>query len=456
MAAPVRFDESLPLLVATLRDSIGDKELSLATFVRDVSGRLSVVFDNEYGVKEIERLEIEVRERLGAYARAEYPVRDRNGLGAHRILEESAHATPVELNGMLLRLIDRRTVGADWLVPPASPRGIPCVAFASLKGGVGRSTALAVVASHLSTRGLRVLAVDLDLEAPGIGAMLLSQDTLPRFGTLDYLVENGISGIDRTFIQDAVGRSTLGALGGQVAVLPAIGSATIANPSSALAKISRAYIDDLGIEGDTVSLAGQVGEMIARFSSTGDFDVVLVDGRAGLHESTASVLLSLGAEVLLFGIDEPQTHLGYRLLLSHLAQYRGSAYQEWSQRIAFVNAKASAEIEDRTSAAGRFADLAAIFVRGDMTGEPPIVPPPALTADDFELDWIETVDEAEELEGSEPWPVVHVLDDSRYRSFDPIKQQALLTSDLYRTTFGELIAYVEGLIPSLGVDDAGD
>src|SRR5262245_43482733 len=42
------------------------------------------------------------------------------------------------------------------------------VTFYSYKGGVGRSMALANVAVLLARRGLKVLAVDWDLEAPGL------------------------------------------------------------------------------------------------------------------------------------------------------------------------------------------------------------------------------------------------------------------------------------------------
>src|SRR5215467_9888199 len=42
------------------------------------------------------------------------------------------------------------------------------VTFYSYKGGVGRSMALANVAVLLARRGLRVLVVDWDLEAPGL------------------------------------------------------------------------------------------------------------------------------------------------------------------------------------------------------------------------------------------------------------------------------------------------
>jgi cellulose biosynthesis protein BcsQ len=50
---------------------------------------------------------------------------------------------------------------------PATSRGRICT-FYSFKGGVGRSMALANIAVLLSQRGLKVLVVDWDLEAPGI------------------------------------------------------------------------------------------------------------------------------------------------------------------------------------------------------------------------------------------------------------------------------------------------
>src|SRR4051812_16178325 len=42
------------------------------------------------------------------------------------------------------------------------------ITFYSFKGGVGRSMALANIAVQLARRGKRVLAVDWDLEAPGL------------------------------------------------------------------------------------------------------------------------------------------------------------------------------------------------------------------------------------------------------------------------------------------------
>ena len=63
--------------------------------------------------------------------------------------------------------------------------------FYSYKGGVGRSKALAEVAHCLARRGLRVLAIDFDLEAPGLEQHLfdgeLPSGTLEHRGLIDLL-----------------------------------------------------------------------------------------------------------------------------------------------------------------------------------------------------------------------------------------------------------------------------
>jgi|ERR1017187_1707582 cellulose biosynthesis protein BcsQ len=67
--------------------------------------------------------------------------------------------------------------------------------FYSFKGGVGRSMALANVAEVFVRRGLRVLVVDFDLEAPGIeryyaepGAEFKLDDALDHPGLIDLLI----------------------------------------------------------------------------------------------------------------------------------------------------------------------------------------------------------------------------------------------------------------------------
>jgi MinD-like ATPase involved in chromosome partitioning or flagellar assembly len=58
--------------------------------------------------------------------------------------------------------------------------------FYSFKGGVGRTTALAFVASMLARQGYRVVLIDFDLEAPGL-SLVLSSGAKSRYGVLDYI-----------------------------------------------------------------------------------------------------------------------------------------------------------------------------------------------------------------------------------------------------------------------------
>lgn len=59
--------------------------------------------------------------------------------------------------------------------------------FYSFKGGVGRTMALVNVAVDLARRGKRVLAVDFDLEAPGLDTFDLPRPSGPTRGVVDFV-----------------------------------------------------------------------------------------------------------------------------------------------------------------------------------------------------------------------------------------------------------------------------
>lgn len=61
--------------------------------------------------------------------------------------------------------------------------------FYSFKGGVGRTMALVNVAVELAQRGRRVLAVDFDLEAPGLDTFNIFQSRKRRPGIVDFVME---------------------------------------------------------------------------------------------------------------------------------------------------------------------------------------------------------------------------------------------------------------------------
>jgi hypothetical protein len=320
-------------------------------------------------------------------------------------------------------LVERRLVGQDWLRAPQDPvPGLPpIVVFASHKGGVGRSTALAVSAAALSQAGLNVLVVDLDLEAPGLGSMLLAE--LPEYGTLDYFVETGVGDVDDEFVSGLVSASGL-TEGGQVHVAPAVGKKSEASPQNVLGKIARAYVERVDDDGRTISFLDRTRELVTRLCAANRYDAVFIDARAGLNETTAAAVLGLGAEILLFGVDTPQTFAGYRFFLAHMQRFRpeASGDDDWRYRLRMVQARAQAgptsEATFRTHAFEIFSDT----VYDEEEG---------IEEEAFNFDYDDP---------SAPhyaWPIA---DDANYAEFNPLVRGDQLAQHIYDRTFGQFIA----------------
>jgi hypothetical protein len=142
----VRFNDSLPVLVRTLRAAGIDVEALSTVVVRDATGRLLVALTEQRATAE---LMADLSAALGAYA-APTPTLD-GSIAKPLAKDPSLRVMTLEIDDDVLdvRLIDRRVVGADWLLnpEPRSPSGPPRLVFGSLKGGVGRSTALTVFAA---------------------------------------------------------------------------------------------------------------------------------------------------------------------------------------------------------------------------------------------------------------------------------------------------------------------
>jgi hypothetical protein len=445
----VRFDDSLPILAKVLVSELGPDALASGAALRDITGRLAFFVPFELDEATIDRVSSRLREALGGYARTDRILAGRDDFSTASVLADST-AAQVKAGAYRVRLVDRRLVGADWLRAPAPPAaGPPRFVFASLKGGVGRSTALAVVAAHLAAGGKRVLAIDLDLEAPGLGWTLLSDETLPPFGMLDALVENGLSGLDPVFLADLVASSSLAHQIGRIDVMPAYGSRSLSNPADVLAKISRGYTEDLVDDGTSATILDQVRTIVDRVADPAKYDVVLIDARAGLHETTASSLLGLGAEVLLFGLDEPQTFGGYRVLLAHLARFLGQdgTRPEWADRLTMVQGKAPVDAEAREGFAERCRALfeGAGFAPQNRREATPVPLPAGASFKD--VPWDDDISDEELFD--DDWSIrepIAVLDDARFQRFDPLRRRDLVSEEVYRAAFRELLERIEAFL----------
>jgi hypothetical protein len=439
---PVRFDESLGVFVSVLIDQFGRETVDAGRLLRDASGRLAFIAAAALPDEVSATAATALMERMPAYCREGRIILDPDRPGVSALLRagrEHQEEIPALEGGYSVRVLEQRIVGQDWLESPApavQPPAPPRFVFASLKGGVGRSTALAVVAADLARRGRKVLVVDLDLEAPGIGAILLAEESIPRFGLLDWYVEGALTGADRTLLLDMIAASDLGAGRGLIDVAPAIGACGLDYPANVLAKIARAYLDQPSDDGRPLGFLRRTGLLLDTLSGLKSYDAVLIDARAGLNETTAAAILGLGAQVLLFGEDSPQTFAGYRYLLAHLARFPRDEEDDWLYRLRMIHAKAAKD-EGRQQA---FRDSVHKLFKNLIYRELPLldldgVPIPDLTLPELSLDDPQAPHFA--------WPV---LRDSNYFDFNPLAEPSQLTPALYESSYRSLIAGIDELL----------
>jgi MinD-like ATPase involved in chromosome partitioning or flagellar assembly len=438
----VRFDDSLSILVDVVHRELGNRVLRNGIALRDVNGKLAFISKGKLNATKRDRAEAQLRKALLNYARSDRVLADIGDFGTAPLLEEKGYLH-VRVSGHVVSLLDRRLVGGDWLRSPAPVAPPPSrFVFASLKGGVGRSTALSVAAADLARQGRRVLAVDLDMEAPGLGSILLDDETLPEFGIVDALVENNISRLDQAFFADLVGPSGLADRNGKIDVIPAFGKRSRKNPGDVLAKIARAYTEDIDEDGNVSTVLDQINSIIANYSQPNRYDVILLDARSGLNETTASAVLGLGAEILFFGLNDAQTFHGYAALFAHLARFLedDQSLPEWIGRLTMVQAKASADPSDREEFSERSKSL---FLDSGlarpMNREEPFNRKESVSSfreivwrednDDIDLDFVE----------SQPSVPIAILEDEHFRRFRPLINNDVLLHSVYMSSYGSLL-----------------
>ena len=223
---------------------------------------------------------------------------------------------------LTLLLLERQDKEKDWLTPAKKSDSVRptkrCIFF-SVKGGVGRSSALTMLAITLAKRGKRVLVVDGDFESPGISSSLLpAGDGQPEYGVVDWLTAQALGAdtpaLERMALESSVAPSPLNArlaLQGQVLVAPAYGSKTEAYVSK-LARTYRLSLDGKGY-------AQRLNEFLLTTETQHKIDITLFDCRAGIDDTAAAAITQLQADIsFLFAINTSQTWDSYRLLFKHL------------------------------------------------------------------------------------------------------------------------------------------
>jgi len=96
-----------------------------------------------------------------------------------------------------------------------------------------------------------------------------------------------------------------------------VGTASTSQPQNVISKIARAYLENVR-EGADETFLGKVRRLVNALSQRRSYDAILIDARAGLHETTAAPILGLGADVLFFGMNSAQTFESYKFLFAQM------------------------------------------------------------------------------------------------------------------------------------------
>lgn len=212
--------------------------------------------------------------------------------------------------------IERQVREKIWTQKPAEKQSEhPLrIVFFGIKGGVGRSSALLASAYHLMSQGRTVLVLDADFESPGVSSTLLIEDSRPDYGLMDWFALDSLQPqltsnlIENRRLVERSGLERLGNNVGAVFVAPAYGQKT----QDYVGKLGRLYQDTSG-----KSYVERFTELLCALEREYKPDVVLIDSRAGVDDTSALTLTQLNAQSLLFATHGRATWSAYELLFSH-------------------------------------------------------------------------------------------------------------------------------------------
>jgi hypothetical protein len=318
------FDGLLPEVAAILQSHLSRLQPYLPILVnRDLNGRIRLVVEAAHKPAHaatieypLHQLAAEIHANLGPQTVGlEQVLLCEENLA--ELIDASNSFALLDREGSALSNIhvaDRLAQEATWatISDPDDASLVPRVVFYSIKGGVGRSTALAACAWSLAASGQRVLVLDLDLESPGLSTSLLPPSRQPAYGITDWLVEDLVGNGDAVMEQMHASLNTPHR--GELIVVPSHGS----EPGEYVSKLGRVWMPGFTAEGHRQNWSDRLQRLISALEQKYQPSIVLIDSRAGIDEVASACVTDLAARrIYLFAVDSLQTWKGYRMLFDH-------------------------------------------------------------------------------------------------------------------------------------------
>jgi hypothetical protein len=318
----ITFDQVIPVISQILQENRAIVEkFEWLVINRDLNGKIRFIIDRKFESDFDTNHEHWLEEVCRAIEPHGYPPKQ-------MVLFESSRDAAIQRRPHFalgdagdVTVVDRLLFESDWTSIAPEAEGVSRMVFFSIKGGVGRSTALAMAAWALAEEGKSVLILDLDLESPGISTSLLPSEHCPAYGVTDWLMEDLVDNGEAVF--DYMTALSGISNNGEVRVVPAYGKET----GEYIAKLGRAWMPRQDRDGTQKPWHERLNRLIHQLEQTWKPDVILIDSRAGIDEVSAACVSCLGAKnIFLFGIDGEQTWVGYKILFQHWNKYGSSLH----------------------------------------------------------------------------------------------------------------------------------
>lgn len=279
--------------------------------VRDVYGKISIYI---IGDTDIDKLYFELKDVISEAWIGQIRILEKDSV----LLEEIISCSK-EIESQIY-YSERQLVKRSW-------RGVQCrssdtnskvVTFYSYKGGVGRTTTLALTALQMAREGKKVVALDLDLEAPGLSTVLKPENAkqYPQYGVVDYLVEGEVNQehikLDE-YMYAVTDKSLLGMAGGELYVMQAANMID-SEYEKYYSKLSRIDFNMPKYMNEN----GPIQVLLKKLEKQYAPDYILIDSRAGIHDIGGLALLNYSDEVVALFYGNEQNMLGLKFVLPRL------------------------------------------------------------------------------------------------------------------------------------------
>lgn len=319
----LHLDEARTNLIASIRERFEELKLEQILIIEDAFGRFSLGCWGERSAESSLQKCLDTIAPFGASLFWSPTSAEFDPLELSRSWDEASVLKDGE--GELvegIRLIVRHRMLPAWqqcreepLWPTGPGSACPIVAFYSFKGGMGRTTALAAFAIHRARLGERVVVVDLDLDAPGLGSVLPAVAP-PPYGVVDYLLEMPIIGRQPDDLLDYSCNVDLGKE-------PTSGSIRMFTAGRMdrhyLGKIARL---DFEQPGEGTAPRHPLDELLLQVRDTYQPDWLLLDSRTGFSETAGMLLSGLAHLHVLVGVHSAQSWEGLTYAIRKLGEER--------------------------------------------------------------------------------------------------------------------------------------